>query len=542
MRAWIQSSLFGVPLPERILPSVSRTRSVLALARPGLRRVGIKKVFVPGMRALACPKASDRPTRSMMRLASATSRLSVGPSPRRVFALLTRPPAPQREQRFGDDRRVLFASGDLVDRSPGCEGALEPLHRADLSENPGAPVDLRGRENRPRELVVARLVRVGPVADLHLPCRGCAAERGGHLRRKLAHPVAVERAQPPRIHAVQREKRETRDPEGFFLGLGPRRVVRPARAAGGDAVLPPVRSAVHREGEALLPLAAGLESRLPVQRQYGGGGPVGRSELSLLCAREQGPPSVRALGRKQELELALVGRDPVLRKGPQRPRRDADVIRILPLGKPAPAGAFGSGDGAEVLLDQFDVEPARVVRIVFPERDENLGGGPGLAGELLVQARVERRGKLFRCLAGGPAHFVRKRHDPIRGEYHAAIAPRRLWKNCRETDPEHQNDRKGRRTELARVAPTDPGFDGFESFLRARAHLAYLNDPPVQPAPGGIDRCYGVPPQLVRVGTQLVEVGAQSGDEETQLVEVRAQSGGVGPHRARGGADVVRGR
>src|SRR6267143_5525967 len=521
MRAWIQSSLFGVPLPERILPSVSTTRSVLALARPGLRRVGMKKVFVPGMRALACPNALDRPKRSMMRLASATSRLSVGPAPRRLFALLTRPPAPQCEQRFGDDRRILFASGEFVDRSPGRKGLLEPLHRADFSENPGAPVDLRGRENRPRELVVGRLVRVGPLADPHLPCRGCcAAERGGRLRRKLAHPVAVERAQPRRAHAMQREKREPRDPEGFFLGLGPRRVVRPARAAGGDAVLQPVRSAVHREGEALLPLAVGLESRLPVQRQYGGGGPVGRSELSLLCAREQGPPSVRALGRKQELELALVGRDPVLRKGPQRPRRDADVIRILPLGKPAPAGALGSGDGAEVLLDQFDVEPARVVRIVFPERDENLGGGPGLAGELLVQARVERRGKLFRCLAGGPAHFVRKRHDPIRGEYHAAIAPRRLWKNCRETDPEHQNDRKGRRTELARVAPTDPGFDGFESFLRARAHLAYLNDPPVQPAPGGIDRGYGVPPQPVRVGTQLVEVGAQSG--------------GVGPHRASG--------
>src|SRR5229473_4094993 len=117
MRAWIQSSLFGVPLPERILPSVSRTRSVLALARPGLRRVGMKNVFVPGMRALACPKALERPKRSMMRLASVTSRLSVGSAPRRVFALLTRPPAPQREQRFGHDRRVLFASGEFVDRS-----------------------------------------------------------------------------------------------------------------------------------------------------------------------------------------------------------------------------------------------------------------------------------------------------------------------------------------------------------------------------------------------------------------------------------------
>src|SRR2546427_2734692 len=64
MRAWIQSSLFGVPLPERILPSVSRTSSVLALARPGLRRVGMKKVSVPGMRALACPNALERPKRS----------------------------------------------------------------------------------------------------------------------------------------------------------------------------------------------------------------------------------------------------------------------------------------------------------------------------------------------------------------------------------------------------------------------------------------------------------------------------------------------
>src|SRR6267378_4182100 len=182
MRAWIQSSLFGVPLPERILPSVSRTRSVPALARPGLRRVGIKKVFVPGMRALACPKASERPKRSMMRLASATSRLSVDWAPRRLFALLTRPPAPQREQRLCDDRRILFASGEFVDRSPGCEGPLEPLRCADLSEKPGAPVNLRGRENRPRQLVVARLVPVRPLADLHPPCRGFAAERGGRLR------------------------------------------------------------------------------------------------------------------------------------------------------------------------------------------------------------------------------------------------------------------------------------------------------------------------------------------------------------------------
>src|SRR6266853_2342953 len=405
MRAWIQSSLFGVPLPERILPSVSRTRSVLALARPGLRRVGIRKVFVPGMRALACPKASDRPKRSMMRLASATSRLSVW-APRRLFALLTRPPAPQREQRFCDDRRVLFASGELVDRSPGCEGPLEPLHCADLSEKPGAPVNLRGRENRPRQLVVARLVPVRPLADLHLPCRGFTAERGGRLRRELAHPVAVERAQPRRAYAMQREKRETRDRQGFFPGLGPRRVVSPARPAGGDAALQPVRAALHRGCEPLLLLAVGLESRLPVQRENRGCGPVARGELSLLRAREQRPPSVGALGREEKLELALVGRDAVLRKGPQRPRSDADVIGILPLGKPAPAGALGSGDGAEVLLDQFDVGPADVVRIVFSERDEDLRGGPGLAGELLAHAHVERRGKLFRLFADGTARFL----------------------------------------------------------------------------------------------------------------------------------------
>src|SRR5881397_6198 len=137
MRAWIQSSLFGVPLPERILPSVSRTSSVLALARPGLRRVGMKKVSVPGMRALACPKALERPKRSMMRLASATSRLSVVSAPRPLFALLMLHFVPQGEQRFGDDRRALFASGERVDRSPGREGALQPLYRADLSENPG---------------------------------------------------------------------------------------------------------------------------------------------------------------------------------------------------------------------------------------------------------------------------------------------------------------------------------------------------------------------------------------------------------------------
>src|SRR5439155_1178587 len=136
MSAWIQSSLFGVPLPERILPSLSRTSSVLALARPGLRRVGMKKVSVPGMRALACPKALERPKRSTMRLARATSRLSVGSAPRRLFALLMLRFVPQGEQGFGDERRALFASGELVDRSPGGKGALEPLHGTDFPENP----------------------------------------------------------------------------------------------------------------------------------------------------------------------------------------------------------------------------------------------------------------------------------------------------------------------------------------------------------------------------------------------------------------------
>src|SRR5258706_10396469 len=197
MRAWIQSSLFGVPLPERISPSVFRTSSVLALASPGLRRVGMRKVSVPGMRALACPKALERPKRSTMRLASATSRLSVPSAPRRLFALLMFRLAPQGEQRFGDDRRALLASGDPVDRSPGRKGALEPLHRADFSEDPGAPVDLRGREYRPREFVVARLVREGPVADLHRLCGHFTAQRGGGPRRQVPQAVPGEPAHPP---------------------------------------------------------------------------------------------------------------------------------------------------------------------------------------------------------------------------------------------------------------------------------------------------------------------------------------------------------
>src|SRR5260221_3920738 len=209
MRAWIQSSLFGVPLPERILPSVSRTSSVLALARPGLRRVGMKKVSVPGMRALACPKALESPKRSTMRLASATSRLSVGSAPRRLFALLMLHLVPQGEQDFGDQRRVLLVSGELVDRSPGRKGALEPLHCTDFSENPGAAVNLLRREYRPGKLVIARLVREGAVAYLHR-LRGCfAAQRGGRLRRKRAQPVAGGATQPTPAHPPRRENRQT---------------------------------------------------------------------------------------------------------------------------------------------------------------------------------------------------------------------------------------------------------------------------------------------------------------------------------------------
>src|SRR6266487_3499236 len=530
MRAWIQSSLFGVPLPERILPSLSRTSSVLALARPGLRRVGMKKVSVPGMRALACPKAPERPKRSMTRLASATSRLSVGSTPPRLFALLMLHFVPQGEQRFGDDRRALFASGERVDRSPGREGALEPLHRADFPENPGAPVDLLRRENRPRELVVARLVREGPVANLHRLRRGFAAQRGGRLRRKFAQPVAVERTEPPGAHAVQREKRKTRDPQKVFPGIRPSRIVHPARPAGDGAALQPVRSAVHRGGEPLPLPAVGLKSRLLVQREYGGGRPVARGELFLPRAREQGPAAVTALGREEKLELALVGRDSVLREGPQHPRCDAEVIRMLPLGKPAPAGAFGSGHGAEILLDQLDVDPARGGRIAFPERDEDLRGDPGLAGELSfpVEALVERHGELFRLFADGPARFIRKRHDPVRSEYHAAIAPGRFGKNRRETGPEHHDGNERRYTKFAPVAVTNPGLDGFESLRRARAHLAYLNGPPMQPAPDSINRFYGVPVQLVEVGAEFVDVGAQLADVGPQLVDVGTQFVDVG--------------
>src|SRR6266568_1416415 len=286
MRAWIQSSLFGVPLPERILPSVSRTSSVLALARPGLRRVGMKKVSVPGIRALACPNALERPKRSTMRLARTTSRLSVSPAPRRLFALLMLHFVPQGEQRFGDDRRALFAPGKLVDRSPGRKRALEPLHCADFSENPRVPVDLLRRENRPGKLVVARLVREGPVADMNLLRRCLASQRGGRLRRKLAQPVAVEGAKPPGAHAMQSEKRETRDPQEVVPGLRPRRVVRPARPAGDDAALQPVRSAVHRGGEPLLRAARVWRQRSRSSRRTC---PAARQRTGAILRPRPGP-------------------------------------------------------------------------------------------------------------------------------------------------------------------------------------------------------------------------------------------------------------
>src|SRR4029077_1851089 len=174
----------------------------------------------------------------------------------------------------GDDRRAFFAPGELVDRSPGRKRTLEPLHSADFSENPRVPVDLLRRENRPGKLVVARLVRERPVADLNLLRRCFASQRGGRWRRKLAQPLAVERAEPPGAHAMQREKREAGNPQEVLLRLRPRRIVHPARAPRDDAALQPARSAPHRGCEPLLLLAVGLESRLLVQREYGGGRPV----------------------------------------------------------------------------------------------------------------------------------------------------------------------------------------------------------------------------------------------------------------------------
>src|SRR5712691_3196852 len=92
------------------------------------------------MRALTCPKALESPKRSMIRLASATSRRSARSAARRPLALLTRELrlTTQGKQRFGGDRVVLARCGERVDRSPGRESALQALDRAGLSGDPAA--------------------------------------------------------------------------------------------------------------------------------------------------------------------------------------------------------------------------------------------------------------------------------------------------------------------------------------------------------------------------------------------------------------------
>src|SRR5712691_12745454 len=118
------------------------------------------------MRALTCPKALESPKRSMIRLASATSRRSARSAPRFPLALLTRElrMTSQGEQRFGGDRVVLARSSERVDRSPGRERALQPLDRAGLSGDPAVRVREHGREDSPWQSGVARIVQVGPVA------------------------------------------------------------------------------------------------------------------------------------------------------------------------------------------------------------------------------------------------------------------------------------------------------------------------------------------------------------------------------------------
>ena len=184
---------------------------------------------------------------------------------------------------------------------------------------------------------------------------------------------------------------------------------------------------------------------------------------------------------------------------------------MLPLGKPAPAGALGSGHGAEILLDQLDVNPARGGRIAFPERDEDLRGGPGLAGEpsFPVQATVERRGKLFRFFADGPARFVRKRHDAVRSEYHAAIAPGRFRKNRRETDSEHEDDGERRESEPAPVALPEPGLAGHDRPGSTRAVPADDGDPCTVSAVDGFEGLGGVQSQRSRVNVQNRKPGPE---------------------------------
>src|SRR5882672_7050012 len=134
MRAWIHSSLFGFPFPETILPSASSVSSVDADAKPGLRRVGMRKVSPPGMRALACPKAFDRPRRSMTRLASATSAFSAGGAPlperftsRSAARTTLRRPGPRRARLPG--ARTPAHPGRARAR-PGCAGVRAPGRRA----------------------------------------------------------------------------------------------------------------------------------------------------------------------------------------------------------------------------------------------------------------------------------------------------------------------------------------------------------------------------------------------------------------------------
>src|SRR5258708_16276360 len=93
------------------------------------------------------------------------------------------------------------------------------------------------------------------------------------------------------------------------------------------------------------------------------------------------------------------------------------MIRILSVRELAPACALGSGHGMEVPIDQSCVDPARVVRIVLPERHEDLRGAPRLAVELalpvlLVQASVERLCQLLRLLPPSPPHPIAPHHNP----------------------------------------------------------------------------------------------------------------------------------
>src|SRR6266567_38862 len=213
------------------------------------------------------------------------------------------------------------------------------------------------------------------------------------------------------------------------------------------------------------------------------------------------------------------------------------MIRILSVRELAPACALGSGHGMEVPIDQSGVDPARVIRIALTQRHENLRGSPRLAVELappvlLVQARVERRGELFRLLAGGAAYLIGKRHDPARGGYRPEIASDRPRKNRGEAGCIQKNDGERCSAELAGVALAHPDLEGFELLRGARAHLAYLNDPPVQPSPDRVERSYRTRAQRYRVRAQPFEV-------RPQLFGVRPQLFGVGPQRLRVRAQLL---